>query len=185
LELYQLVRTVQGDLEIPILLATQNLEECLQLADQMLLLRDGRIAQSGRPREILEQPVSVEVARLLGIANLFQAEITALDPGRNTSRLRFQEYELTGTYFPGHLRGDRVWLCVRAGDLRVMGRNGARPEANQVPAKLLRVSDTRQSVQLEFSGAITVELAPQEFERQKDNKEWLVEFPPAALRVLS
>jgi len=183
--LCQLLRTVQGDLEIPILLATHHLEECFQLADQMLLLRDGRIAQSGRPREILEQPVSVEVARLLGIANLFQAEITALDPGRNTSRLRFQEYELTGTYFPGHLRGDRVWLCVRAGDLRVTGRNGARPEANQVPAKLLRVSDTRQSVQLEFSGAITVELAPQEFERQKDNKEWLVEFPPTALRVLS
>ena len=96
----------------------------------------------------------------------------------------FEEYEFTGTYFPGHLRGDRVWLCVRAGDLRVTGRNGARPEANQVPAKLLRVSDMPQSVQLEFSGAITVEVAPQEFERQKDNKEWLVEFPPAALRVL-
>ena len=183
-ELYQLVHTVRGDFEIPILLASHYLEECFQLADQMVLLQNGRIAQSGRPREILEQPANVEVARLLGIANLFQAEITALDPGRNTSRLRFQEHELTGTYFPGHLRGDRVWLCVRAGDLRVTGRNGARPEANQVPAKLLRVSDLPQSVQLEFSGAITVELAPQEFERQKDNKEWLVEFPPAALRVL-
>ena len=183
-ELYQLVHNVRGDFQIPILLATHNLEECFQLADQMLLLRDGRMAQSGRPREILEQPANVEVARLLGITNLFQVEITALDPGRNTSRLRFQEHELTGTYFPGHLRGDRVWLCVRAGDLRVTGRNGARPEANQVPAKLLRVSDMQQSVQLEFSGAITVEVAPQEFERQKDNKEWLVEFPPAALRVL-
>ena len=183
-ELYQLVRSARGDFQIPILLATRKLEECFQLAEHMLLLQNGRIAQSGRPREVLERPASVEVARLLGIANLFQAEITALDPGRNTSRLRFQEYELTGTYFPGHLRGDRVWLCVRAGDLRVTGRNGGRPEANQVPAKLLRVSDMPQVVQLEFSGAITVEVVPQEFERQKDNKEWLVEFPPAALRVL-
>jgi len=183
-ELYQLVRGARADFQIPILLATHNLEECFQLADRMLLLHGGRIAQSGRPREVLEQPASVEVARLLGISNLFQAEITALDPGRNTSRLRFQEYELTGTYFPGHLRGDRVWLCVRAADLRATGRNGTRPDANQVPAKLLRVSDMPQAVQLEFSGAITVELAPQEFERQKDNKEWLVEFPPSALRVL-
>jgi ABC-type sulfate/molybdate transport systems ATPase subunit len=183
-ELYRLLRAVRGDFRFPILLATQDLEECFQLADEMLVLRDGRIAQSGRPREILEQPASVEVARLLGITNLFQAEITALDPGRNTSRLRFQEHELTGTYFPGHLLGDRVWLCVRAGDLRATGRNGARVEANQVPAKLLCVSEMAQSVCLEFSGDISVEVARNEFDQQKDNKDWLVEFPPAALRVL-
>jgi molybdate transport system ATP-binding protein len=183
-ELYRSLQAIRGDFRIPILFATHDLQECFQLADEMLVLRDGRIAQSGRPREILEQPASVEVARLLGISNLFQAEITALDPGRNTSRLRFQEHELTGTYFPGHLLGDRVWLCVRAGDLRVTGRNGARAEANQVPAKLLSVSEMPQSVRLEFSGDISVELARNEFERQKDNKDWLVEFPPAALRVL-
>jgi len=183
-EFHRLLRAVRGDFRIPILLATDDLEECFQLADEMLVLRDGRIAQSGRPLEILEGPASVEVARLLGISNLFQAEITALDPGRNTSRLRFQEHELTGTYFPGHLLGDRVWLCVRAGDLRVAGRNGARAETNQVPAKLLCVSEMPQAVRLEFSGDISVELARNEFERQKDNKDWLVEFPPAALRVL-
>ena len=183
-DLYRLLRAVRGDVRIPILLATRDLEECFQLADEMLVLRDGRIAQNGHPREILEQPANVEVARLLGISNLFQAEITALDPGRNTSRLRFQEHELTGTYCPGHLLGDRVWLCVRAGDLRISERNGARLEANQVPAKLLCVSEMPQSVRLEFSGDISVEVARNEFERQKDNKDWLVEFPPAALRIL-
>jgi hypothetical protein len=39
-------------------------------------------------------------------------------------------------------------------------------------------------VRLEFSGDIAVELPRQEFERQKDNKDWLVEFPPGSLRVL-
>ena len=183
-ELHRLLRAVRGDFPIPILLAARELEECFQLADEMLVLRNGRIAQSGRPREILQQPASVEVARLLGITNVFQAEITALDPGRNTSRLRFQEHELTGTYFPGHLLGDRVWLCVRAGDLRVSERNGSRAEANQVPAKLLCVSEMPLSVRMEFTGDIFVELARNEFERQKDNKDWLVEFPPSALRVL-
>lgn len=183
-ELYQLLREVRRDFPIPILLATHDLVECFQIADQMLVLLDGRIAQSGPPREVLEQPASVDVGRVLGISNLFQAEITALDPGRNTSRLRFQEYELTGTYFPGHLRGDRVWLCIRAGELRVSGRNGARPEANQIPAKLVGVSEMPHSVRLEFSGGISAEVSRQEFEQQKDNKDWLVEFPPDALRVL-
>lgn len=183
-EFYRLLRAVQAEYRIPILLATQDLEECFQIADEMLVLRDGRIAQSGPPRQVLEQPASVDVARLLGAFNLFQVEIIALDPGRNTSRLRFEAYELTGTYFPGHLLGDRVWLCVRAGDLRVTACDGARPEPNQVPAKLLRIAEMPQSVRLEFSGGISVELPRHEFERRKDNKDWLVEFPPAALRVL-
>jgi molybdate transport system ATP-binding protein len=186
-DLYSLLREIRADFQVPILLVTHDLEECFELADQMLVLREGRIVQSAPPREILEQPASVEVARLMGIANLFQAEITALDPGRDTSRLRFQNHELTGTYFPGRLLGDRVWLCVRAEELRVARQNGsshAAHTANQIPAKLLRVAEKPQSVRLEFSGDISVELPRQEFERQKDNKDWLVEFPPGALRVL-
>jgi molybdate transport system ATP-binding protein len=183
-ELYGLLRQIRTEFQVPILLVTHDLDECFQLADEMLIIREGRVVQSGPPRKILEQPASVEVARLLGIANLFEAEITALDPGRNTSRLRFQDQELTGTYYPGHLLGDRVWLCIRAEELRAVKHNGSRLEPNQVAAKLLRVAEKPQSVRLEFSGDIAVELPRQEFERQKDNKDWLVEFPPGSLRVL-
>src|SRR6266849_166891 len=183
-ELYGLLRQIRTEFQVPILLVTHDLDECFELAEEMLIIREGRVVQSGPPRKILEQPASVEVARLLGIANLFEAEITALDPGRNTSRLRFQDQELTGTYYPGHLLGDRVWLCIRAEELRAVKHNGSRPEPNQVAAKLLRVAEKPQSVRLEFSGDIAVELPRQEFERQKDNKDWLVEFPPGSLRVL-
>ncbi|HUJ24154.1 MAG TPA: ATP-binding cassette domain-containing protein [Bryobacteraceae bacterium] len=183
-ELYDLLRNIRADFKIPILLVTHDLEECFELAEEMLIVREGRVVQSGPPRKIQEQPANVEVARLMGISNLFEAEITALDPGRNTSRVRFQNYEIAGRYFPGHLLGDRVWLCVRAEDLRVARHNGSRPELNQVPAKLLRISDRPQSVRLEFAGDISVELSRQEYERQKENKDWLVEFPPSALKVL-
>jgi molybdate transport system ATP-binding protein len=183
-ELYALLRKIRAEFAIPILLVTHDLDECFELAEEMLILREGLVVQSGAPREILEQPSSVEVARLLGISNLFEAEIMALDPGRNTSRLRFQNQEVTGAYFPGHLRGDRVWLCVRAEHLRAVPQNGSRPEPNQIPAKLLRISERPQSVRLEFSGDIAVDMPRQEFERQKDNKDWVIEFPTSALRVL-
>jgi len=184
-DFWPLLRTVAESAGIPILLATNHLEDCFQAGGEVLVIREGRIVQRGRPRDILEQPANVEMARLLGIANVFQGEITALDPGRNTSRVKIQEHELTGTYFPGHLLGDRVWLCAHAKDLRAAGRNGARLENNQIPAKLLHVAELPHSVRLEFSGDICVDMPRSEFERQKDNKEWLVEFPPAALRVLS
>ncbi len=179
-----MLRQVRADYGVPALLVTHDLDECFALGDEMLVLREGRIVQSGAPRKVLDQPASVEVARLLGIPNLFQAEITGLDPGRNTSRVRLGAFELTGPYFPGRLKGDRVWLCVRAEELRAKAPNGAARQPNQVPARLLRVSERSQSVRLEFSGEIVVEVPPDEYQRQKDNKEWLVEFPPDSLRVL-
>jgi molybdate transport system ATP-binding protein len=183
-ELYALLRQVRSEFQIPILLVTHDLDECFELGDEMLIIREGRIVQSGSPRKVLDQPASVEVARLLNISNVLPVEITALDPGRNTSRLRLEQHELIGPYFPGHFLGDRVWLCMRAEELRVAPHNGSRLETNQVPAKLVRVSEKAQAMRLEFAGNIAVELPREEFERQKDNKEWRIEFPPRALRVV-
>jgi molybdate transport system ATP-binding protein len=183
-ELYQVLRQVRSEFNLPVLLVTHDLDECFTLGDQMLVLREGRIVQSGPPRKVLDQPANVEVARLLGISNLFQAEIAALDPGRNTSRLRVRDFELNGLYLPGRLRGDQVWMCARAEELRAQPRNGSRPGPNQVPARLVRVSERAQAVRLEFADEIAVDVPREQYARQKDSKDWLVEFPPQALRVL-
>src|SRR5439155_341872 len=66
-ELYGLLRQIRTEFQAPILLVTHDLDECFELADEMLIIRDGRVVQSGPPRKILEQPASVEVARLLSI----------------------------------------------------------------------------------------------------------------------
>lgn len=182
-ELYALLRQVRAEFRIPILLVTHDLGECFELGDEMLVLREGRLVQSGPPRAVIDRPASVEVARLLGVFNLFQAEITELDPQRNLSRLRFGEFDLAGPYFPGKLRGDRVWLCVRPEQLSVLPRDG-KPGANQIPAQLLRVVELPHAIRLEFSGDLTVELSHAEFEKHRHNREWLVAFPPQALRAL-
>ena len=183
-ELYEVLRQVRAEFNIPVLLVTHDLDECFALGDSMLVIREGRVVQSGTPRKILEQPASVEVARLLGGSNLFPAEITALDPGRKTSRIRLENFELTGPYFPGRLLGDRVWLCVRADELRASPGNGGKPGPNQLSAELLRVSEKAQSVRLEFTGEIAVEVPRSRYDPQNDSRDWLIEFPSAALRVL-
>jgi molybdate transport system ATP-binding protein len=178
--LYATLRQVRAEFNVSILLVTHDLDECFELGDEMLVMREGRIVQNGAPKDVLAHPANVEVARLLGLPNLFNAEITALDPGRNTSRLKLAEFELTGLYYPGRLLGDRVWSCISAEDLRVGSQDGV----NRVAVKLVRVSETPRAMRLEFSRDITVEMSRAEFERQKDNKEWVVEFPPQAIRVL-
>lgn len=182
-ELYALLRQVRAKSRIPVLLATERMEECFELGDAVLLVRAGRVLQSGPPRTLFERPANLEAARLLGIFNLLPAEIAELDPQRNSSRLRLGEHTLSGPYFPGKLRGDRVWLCVRPDQLSIPARD-ATPGPNRIPAQLVRAVELPHAVRLEFAGDLAVEVSHAEFEPQKHNREWRVEFPPQALRVL-
>ena len=182
-EFYDVLRQVRADFKTPVLLVTHDLDECFELGEEMLVIREGRIVQSGTPQQILDAPSSLEVARLLGAFNLIPGEIRALDPGRNTSRVQIAGVEMDGPYFPGHFKGDRVTICVRPEQLTVRARNG-RPGPNQVPADLERSIEKPQLVRLEFAGGIAVDLPRSEYERQRENREWVIEFPAASLRAL-
>jgi ABC-type sulfate/molybdate transport systems ATPase subunit len=182
-EFYEVLRQVRADFKTPMLLVTHDLDECFELGEEMLVLREGRLVQNGPPSTILDQPANVDVARLLGVFNLLPGEIRALDPGRNTSKVQMGEFELDGPYFPGHLKGDRVTVCVRPERLTALARNG-RPGANQIPAHLERAVEKPQWMRLEFSGGIAVDLARPDYERVRDTKEWVIEFPRESLRVL-
>ena len=183
IELYDVLRQVRADFKTPVLLVTHDLDECFELGEEMLILREGRVVQSGSPHKILDQPANLEVARLLGAFNLLPGEIRALDPGRNTSRVQMGEIELDGPYFPGRLKGDRVTVCIRPEELKVSARNG-RPGPNQIPAELKRTIEKPHAMRLEFSGGIAVDLSRPQYENQRNNKEWVIEFPAELLRVL-
>ncbi len=177
-----LLRTLREVFTGPILLVTADLDLCCAAADDVILLEAGRIVQSGDARAVADRPASPEAAALLGIPNVFEGVIAALDPGRGTSRLELAGFALAGPYIPGHFRGDRVKVAVRAEKLRVHPAelDGV---VNGVGAALVRVSKRARSVRLEFAGGIFADISHEEFERQKDNKGWQVEFPPEALRV--
>jgi ABC-type sulfate/molybdate transport systems ATPase subunit len=167
----------------PILLVTGDLDLCCAAADEVMVLDAGRIVQRGAPRAVLDRPASVGIARLLGIPNLFQATIAALDPARDSSRLDLAQFALAGPYIPGHFRGDRVWVAVHPEDLHAHSGD-LESQPNFVSAQLVSVSHRARFVRLEFSGGIFADVSREEFARQKDNKQWQVEFPPGALRVL-
>jgi ABC-type sulfate/molybdate transport systems ATPase subunit len=178
-----LLRTIREAFSGPVLLVTGDLDLCCSAADRLILLDRGRIVQSGAPRTVVDRPQSVDAARLLGFSNIFEGEIAALDPVRKSSRLEFAGFALTGPYIPGHFRGSRVSIAVLPGDLRVHSGEIER-QPNAITASLVRVSRRTRVVRLEFSGGISADVSHEEYERQKDNKSWQVEFPPSALRAL-
>lgn len=182
-ELYETLRQVRSAFEIPVLLVTHDLDECFELGEEMIVLQAGRIVQSGTPRDILDRPANLDVARMLGAFNLLSGEVRTLDPSRNSSRLKIGEFEIDGPYFPGRLKGDRVTVCIRPEQLAAFPRNG-RPGPNQIPAALERALHKPGYVRLEFSGGIAVNLPRADYERQSETREWVIQFPAASLRAL-
>jgi ABC-type sulfate/molybdate transport systems ATPase subunit len=177
-----LLRLVRGAFSGAMLWVTGDLDLCYSSADRLALLEGGRMVGYGPARELMEYPESVEAARLVGISNLYPATIAGLDPGRNQSRLECADFSLTGPYLKGHFKGDRVWVGIRAEDVRVHAAE-LEPDVNFVAVHLLRMTERPRTVRLEFSGGIAAEISREQYAMQKDNKGWQVEFPPAALRV--
>jgi iron(III) transport system ATP-binding protein len=58
-----------------VVLVTHDQQEALSLADQVVVLRQGRVAQVGEPRQLYARPGDPDLARFLGEANLVPAEI--------------------------------------------------------------------------------------------------------------
>ncbi len=181
-ELYEAIRQVRSGFNTPVVLVTHNLEECFELGEKMWIIRNGRVMQSGSPAEIVAQPQTLEVAELLGVYNILPAEIRTLDPVRKSSVLRFRDVDLQGPYFPGRFKGDRVNMVVTPQQLKAMPRLGS-PGANQVVQKFVRCVDLPGGVRMEFED-LAVEISRDVFERNRNEREWLIEFPPAAIRLL-
>jgi molybdate transport system ATP-binding protein len=191
-ELYAVLRQVRSEFKTPLLLVTHDLEESFELGEELFVMHQGRVVQHGPPKEVLSKPVTSEVAELLGHKNVLAAEILALDPGRNSSRLRIDDFDMAGPYLPGHFIGDHVTVFARPEDLRawpqalriVKGAASSKGEkfgANQIPAILERVVPLPNTVRLEFAGGLTVTQAgmPESMAR-----EWVVEFPPESIRAI-
>lgn len=186
-ELYRLLHEVRNDFEVPMLLVTHDLDEAFELGQELLVVREGRIAQRGRPKDVFDQPANFEVARLLGGLNLIQAEVLALDPTRNFSRLRAGGAELSGPYLKGRLLGDRLWLCLRPDELRAVPLDG-RPGSNQILATLSRTVELPGATRLEF-----LPLAGSEHDLRVEmpgpapvghGASWAIEIPAGAIRTL-
>lgn len=59
-----------------VLAVTHDQGEAFALADRVVVMRDGRIAQAGTPLEVWQRPASEFVARFLGFENVVTAEVS-------------------------------------------------------------------------------------------------------------
>ncbi|MCU1526453.1 MAG: transporter related [Frondihabitans sp.] len=137
-ELRRELRRLQLETGLSTVLVTHDPEEAALLADEILVLSEGRVLQSGTRREVYGRPASPEVARLLGIPNLVRGSVTS------ATSVRAGEVEIETTAH-GIARASDVLWSVRPEKLRLAVTGG-------LPARIVDVAD------LGASTSVTVRL---------------------------
>jgi sn-glycerol 3-phosphate transport system ATP-binding protein len=95
-EMRREIRALQRKLGITMVYVTHDQTEAMTMADQVILLRDGRIEQDGTPEQLYNRPASAFTARFIGT------------PPMNVVSL------------PGHAKAGQL-LGVRPEDIRIAG----------------------------------------------------------------
>lgn len=70
-ELRRWLRKLHDEIQLTSVFVTHDQEEALELADRVVVMREGRIEQIGTPEEVYEHPANAFVLNFLGNVNLF------------------------------------------------------------------------------------------------------------------
>lgn len=65
---------------IPAIYVTHDQEEAFAIADELLLLHEGLVVQSGPPGKVYRHPANAWAARFLGRNNLLEGRVTSIHP---------------------------------------------------------------------------------------------------------
>ena len=154
-DLRRWLREIHDELGITTLFVTHDQEEALDLADRVVILKDGDIVQQGTPQEVCREPNSPFVMSFLGDANRLPATVVNGQAQVGTATLPA----------PGVADG-KAEVFLRPGDLDWTVDGGG------VAAKILRVIDhpggRRLLVAPDQGDVLELDVAPETLARAGD-----------------
>ena len=120
------LQDLQREIGITFVLVTHDQEEALSLSDRICVMRDGRIVQTGSPRELYDNPESRYVADFVGTSNFLEGRVVAARDGRATLRLP-SGAEIEGRAAAGVAAGQDACASIRPEQVRLSreARDGA------------------------------------------------------------
>lgn len=143
-ELRRWLRELHDKVHVTSIFVTHDQEEALEVANRVVVMKDGAIEQIGTPDEVYEHPANPFVCEFLGSVNLFRGRI-------HNGEVEFGDMILP---VPGNhpvMDSDLPAVaCVRPHEIRVLQKsNGSRG----LPAVIRHVNSAGPQVVLELEGA--------------------------------
>jgi spermidine/putrescine transport system ATP-binding protein len=124
------LKHLQTHLGITFVYVTHDQEEALTMSDRIVLMRQGRIAQVGTPRDLYDRPASRYVADFIGETNLLPGVV--VESGDGLVALRVGEATLRGVSEAALAPGAEAWLTVRPEAIDLTDGTGAPAGQNVV-----------------------------------------------------
>ena len=115
---------------------THSQEEALTMSDRVILMRRGRIVQAGPPRQLFDRPASRFVADFMGVENVLEGSLAALDGERATVRVGARQVAGVWCGAAGTAPGTAVFVGIRAERIRLGG-----PLHESAPDRLVNQMD--------------------------------------------
>ncbi len=115
------IKELQRRLGITAIYVTHDQEEALALSDKIAIMKEGRIHQVGTPEEIFEKPKTIFVATFIGLSNIIEGAVSAIDPvtldiGSNL--------KLTLLYRKEIKIGEKLRVLIRPNDVEFLTDEG-------------------------------------------------------------
>jgi spermidine/putrescine transport system ATP-binding protein len=111
------LKQLQRQLGITFIFVTHDQEEALSMADRVVIMEEGQIEQIGTPREVYEEPRNLTVAKFIGEANLFNADVLEIEEKHLTVEIFGKRRQVkTKRSF---VVGQKAHILIRPEDVRV------------------------------------------------------------------
>ena len=107
------LRMLLTQLAIPSVIVTHDWTEALALGDDMAVIGDGHVLQTGTPVEVFSRPINAEVARVVGVETIVQGTVQGMQDELAT--VRVGTVDLTAMAPPNP--ETQVFVCIRAEDV--------------------------------------------------------------------
>lgn len=191
------LRELVARLGLTAVYVTHDQEEAFALCDRISVMSEGRILQTGSPRELYERPQLAAVARFLGRNNLIEAASSNNSDGKFTEfQTRMGGHVLhisaeahAGSGNPTHQKS--VMLAIRPEHIRLFAANSPattmQPNANVLDARIREISFTgaTTSVKLDADGLLIEALVLQLADNLAAGDACRIELPPQRIAVLA
>lgn len=132
------IRGIQQETGLTVVYVTHDQEEALAVSDEIVVMRNAEIAQTGTPRELYDSPNDSFVADFIGEANLISCTITDVKDGIATIEVEGFNHQLPARGLPP----GPAFLAVRPSRLKIGGEKG-------VPASIAKA--TYVGVRMEYT----------------------------------
>jgi putative spermidine/putrescine transport system ATP-binding protein len=149
------IRRIQQKTRVPTLYVTHDQEEAMNLSDRIAVVREGRVAACGAPRDLYRTPASAWLAEFLGDANLDKvASAERIDDTRCTVVTR-AGLTMTARLAPGAASDRSLCVVIRPEDC-VVTRDPAGPNAYPGIVTAITYLGPSQRIEVKLADAWTV-----------------------------